>query len=43
VFADAVVIGSALVGTLAGAASTAEACRRAAAFLAPIRAALDGR
>ena len=43
VFADAVVIGSALVGALAGAASTAEACRRAAAFLAPIRAALDGR
>jgi tryptophan synthase alpha chain len=43
VFADAVVIGSALVGTLAGAASTEEACGRATAFLAPVRAALDGR
>jgi tryptophan synthase alpha chain len=42
-FADAVVIGSALVGTLAGAASAEEACRRAADFLAPIRAALDRR
>ena len=42
-FADAVVIGSALVGTLAGAGTAAEACQRAAAFLAPIRAALDGR
>ncbi|HVU82888.1 MAG TPA: tryptophan synthase subunit alpha [Rhodanobacteraceae bacterium] len=42
-FADAVVIGSALVATLTGAASTEETCRRAEAFLAPIRAALDGR
>jgi tryptophan synthase alpha chain len=42
-FADAVVIGSALVGTLAGAASAEEACRRATDFLVPIRAALDGR
>lgn len=42
-FADAVVIGSALVATLAGADSGEEACRRAAAFLAPIREALDGR
>ena len=42
-FADAVVIGSALVGTLAGAGTAAEACQRATAFLAPIRAALDGR
>lgn len=42
-FADAVVIGSALVGSLAGAASAAAACQRAGAFLAPIRAALDGR
>ena len=40
-FSDAVVIGSALVVTLAGAASIEEACRRAAAFLAPIRAVLD--
>jgi tryptophan synthase alpha chain len=40
-FADAVVIGSALVGTLAGAASTEDACRRAAVFLASIRAALS--
>ena len=42
-FADAVVIGSALVDTLAGAVSGADACSRAKAFLAPIRAALDGR
>lgn len=42
-FADAVVIGSALVGTLAGASDAADACRRAGSFLAPIRAALDGR
>jgi tryptophan synthase alpha chain len=42
-FADAVVIGSALVGTLAGAASTEEVRRLATAFLAPIRTALDGR
>jgi tryptophan synthase alpha chain len=40
-FADAVVIGSALVGTLAGAASTEDACGRARGFLAPIRAALN--
>ncbi|WP_257388430.1 tryptophan synthase subunit alpha [Tahibacter caeni] len=40
-FADAVVIGSALVDTLAGSADAAEAVRRAHAFLAPIRAALD--
>lgn len=42
-FADAVVIGSALVGALAGATDANDACRRAGAFLAPIRAALDGR
>jgi len=41
-FADAVVIGSALVERLAGSPDTAEACRRARAFLAPVRAALDG-
>jgi tryptophan synthase alpha chain len=40
-FADAVVIGSALVGTLAGAHGPDEACRRAGGFLRPIRAALD--
>lgn len=40
-FADAVVIGSALVQTLADASDPAEAARRAGAFLAPIRAALD--
>jgi len=40
-FADAVVIGSALVETLAGAASTEDACGRARGFLAPIRAALN--
>ncbi|TDR43253.1 tryptophan synthase alpha chain [Tahibacter aquaticus] len=40
-FADAVVIGSALVDTLAGSADAAEAVARATAFLAPIRAALD--
>ena len=40
-FADAVVIGSALVDTLAHSADAAEAARRAVAFLAPIRAALD--
>ncbi|ODU45256.1 tryptophan synthase subunit alpha [uncultured Aquimonas sp.] len=39
-FADAVVIGSALVSTLAEATDTAEACARAEAFLKPIRAAL---
>ncbi|WIG55754.1 MAG: Tryptophan synthase alpha chain [Rhodanobacteraceae bacterium] len=42
-FADAVVIGSALVGTLADAIDANDACRRAGAFLDPIRAALDGR
>ncbi|MBA8887010.1 tryptophan synthase alpha chain [Dokdonella fugitiva] len=42
-FADAVVIGSALVERLAGAADADEAAARARAFLAPIRAALDKR
>lgn len=42
-FADAVVIGSALVAHLAGSASVEEACARARDFLAPIRAALDAR
>ncbi|HEY4146460.1 tryptophan synthase subunit alpha [Pinirhizobacter sp.] len=42
-FADAVVIGSALVDTLAGAENADEAVRRAGQFLAPIRAALDAR
>jgi len=41
--ADAVVIGSALVAVLADADSTDDAARRAAAFLAPFRAALDSR
>lgn len=40
-FADAVVIGSALVETLAGSSSADEAARRASDFLAPIRAVLD--
>jgi tryptophan synthase alpha chain len=40
-FADAVVIGSALVERLAGAVDANDACARAQAFLAPIRAALD--
>jgi tryptophan synthase alpha chain len=40
-FADAVVIGSALVDRLAGARDANDACARAQAFLAPIRAALD--
>jgi len=40
-FADAVVIGSALVERLAGAAAAAEAAMRARQFLAPIRTALD--
>ncbi len=40
-FADAVVVGSALVETLADATSSADACARAATFLAPIRTALD--
>lgn len=42
-FADAVVIGSALVGALAGADDAGAACRRAREFMAPIRAVLDGR
>ncbi|HEX7112375.1 MAG TPA: tryptophan synthase subunit alpha [Mizugakiibacter sp.] len=42
-FADAVVIGSALVERLAGSAGADEACARARAFLAPIRSALDAR
>lgn len=42
-FADAVVIGSALVERLAGAADADDACRRARDFLIPIRAALDKR
>lgn len=40
-FADAVVIGSALVERLAAATSAAAACATAGEFLAPIRAALD--
>ncbi|QWT21156.1 tryptophan synthase subunit alpha [Bacillus sp. NP157] len=40
-FADAVVIGSALVETLSAATSADDAVARAHAFLAPIRAALD--
>jgi tryptophan synthase alpha chain len=40
--ADGVVVGSALVAALADAATPAEAATRAAAFLAPIRLALDG-
>lgn len=39
--ADAVVIGSALVQAMAGAETPEDAARRAHAFLAPIRAALD--
>ncbi|MDO1528613.1 tryptophan synthase subunit alpha [Fulvimonas sp. R45] len=42
-FADAVVIGSALVERLAGATSAAEIAQRVQAFLAPIRTALDAR
>jgi tryptophan synthase alpha chain len=41
--ADGVVVGSALVETLAGATSPADAVARAGAFLAPIRDALDGK
>ena len=41
-FADAVVIGSALVGMLADASDSGDACARARGFLAPIRGALDG-
>jgi tryptophan synthase alpha chain len=40
-FADAVVIGSALVAALADAATPEQACGRAKAFLSPIRVALD--
>ncbi|HET9836530.1 MAG TPA: tryptophan synthase subunit alpha, partial [Rhodanobacteraceae bacterium] len=40
-FADAVVIGSALVSRMEGSANGDEACSRAREFLAPIRAALD--
>lgn len=39
--ADGVVIGSALVSSLAGASGPTEACSAATAFLAPIRAAMD--
>jgi len=39
--ADGVVIGSALIETLAGAGTGQEACARAADFLAPIREAMD--
>jgi tryptophan synthase alpha chain len=42
-FADAVVIGSALVDRLAGSANAADAAARAREFLAPVRAALDAR
>ena len=42
-FADAVVIGSALVEHLAGSSDAADAAMRARGFLAPIRAALDAR
>jgi tryptophan synthase alpha chain len=41
-FADAVVIGSALVETLADAATPEDASQRALDFIAPIRTALDG-
>jgi tryptophan synthase alpha chain len=41
-FADAVVIGSALVAALADASDREDACRRAREFLAPIRSAVDG-
>jgi tryptophan synthase alpha chain len=42
-FADAVVIGSALVDRLAASSDASDACMRAREFLAPIRAALDAR
>ncbi|HJU07539.1 MAG TPA: tryptophan synthase subunit alpha [Rhodanobacteraceae bacterium] len=42
-FADAVVIGSALVERLAGSADANEVCGRVREFLAPIRTALDAR
>jgi tryptophan synthase alpha chain len=38
---DGIVVGSALVEAIAGAADPADAARRAGAFLAPLRAALD--
>jgi len=41
VFADAVVVGSALVAALANCRAPAETCAAARAFLAPLRAALD--
>jgi tryptophan synthase alpha chain len=40
--ADGVVVGSALVQALADAADPGDAAARAGAFLAPLRAALDG-
>jgi tryptophan synthase alpha chain len=40
-YADAVVIGSALVEALAGAESVEQAVNQCAAFLAPVRQALD--
>ena len=40
--ADGVVVGSALVAALVGAANPADAATRASAFLAPLRTALDG-
>jgi tryptophan synthase alpha chain len=40
--ADGVVVGSALVEAIAGARDAADAAGRAAAFLAPLRAAIDG-
>ncbi|HVB84227.1 MAG TPA: tryptophan synthase subunit alpha [Rhodanobacteraceae bacterium] len=42
-YADAVVIGSALVERIAGSADATEACARAQAFLVPIRDALNAR
>ena len=42
-FADAVVMGSALVERLAGATTAADIDKRVHAFLAPVRAALDAR
>lgn len=41
--ADGVVIGSALVASLAQASSSGDACERAQAFLAPIREAMDNK
>jgi tryptophan synthase alpha chain len=40
--ADGVVVGSALVAALAGAADVADVVARAGQFLAPLRVALDG-